>query len=98
MFPVEDRAFLDIDVEALGRLTVLPARHEDVVAHLALDADISDQSVHGFGVDARQVAGVRVAVGVAVGHVEQQHEVVAAHRVQIHGGRRRGHQKLLLCG
>ena len=73
VFLVQDRAFLDID--AVPALTV--RRHVDVVAHLALQADIGDQALVGLRVEPRQVAGVRVAVRVAVGHVEQIDELVA---------------------
>jgi hypothetical protein len=47
-----------------------------------LSAYVGDQPVAGFGVETRQVAGVGIAVGVAVLHVEQQDEVVAM--VQAH--------------
>lgn len=40
------------------------------VAHLALERDVRDEALHSFGIDAGQVAGVRVAVWVAVGDVE----------------------------
>ena len=49
----------------------------DIVAHLALEADVRDEAVIGFGVEPRQVAGIGVAVRIAVGNVEQQDEVVA---------------------
>ena len=50
----------------------------DVVPDLALQAHVADQTLVGLGVQTRQVAGVRVAVRIAIGHVEQQHELVAA--------------------
>ena len=60
-----------------GTGSVLAMDDADVVTHLALDADVSHQSVAGFGIKSRQIAGVGIAVGVAVPDIEQQHEVVA---------------------
>jgi hypothetical protein len=69
----EDGLFFHIDV--VGRRFAF--HQADEVAHLALERYVGDQPMAGFGVEARQVAGVRVAVGVAVLHIKEQHEVVA---------------------
>ena len=97
MLLVEDGFFAHIDFKAFfarrelllktllfgRRIGVVFAFHKtDEVAHLALEGYIGHQPVAGFGVQARQVAGVGVAVGVAVFHVKNQHEVIAA--VQAH--------------
>ncbi len=74
MLLVQDRPFLNVDVmPSLAR-----PRQVHIVAQLALEADVGDKPVVGFGVEARQVTRVRVAIGVAVRHVENQHEIVAA--------------------
>ena len=52
--------------------------HIDIVADLALDRDISHEPLHRLGVDAGQIAGIGVSVGVAIPHVEEQDKVVAA--------------------
>src|SRR5262249_4237957 len=49
-----------------------------VVPHLALQAHVGNEAVHGFRVHARQVSSVGVAVGVAVRNIEKEHEVVTA--------------------
>jgi hypothetical protein len=49
----------------------------NIVAYLALEAHIGDDALHRFGVDARQIARIGVAVRVAVAHIEQDHEVVS---------------------
>ena len=48
------------------------------VPDLALQGNVGDQALGGLGVHSGQVAGVGVAVGIAVLDVEEQHEVVAA--------------------
>ena len=73
MLLVEDGAFLDIDrvagVAALGDL--------GVVADLAFQTDVGDEALVRLGIEARQIAGVRVAIGIAVRDVEQENEIVA---------------------
>ena len=49
----------------------------NVVADLALEADVGDEAEIRFRIDARHVARIGVAVGIAAGDVEQQHEIVA---------------------
>ena len=49
----------------------------DVVADLALEADVGDEAEIGFRIEARHVARIGVAVGIAVGDIEQQDEIVA---------------------
>ena len=70
---VENGLFLNIDIEPLG--TFFCQGH--MVAYLALQAHVGDQTMPGLGVDARHVARVGVAVGVAVLHIEKQHELVS---------------------
>ena len=69
---VEDGLFLDVDVKrrrfGLGEC--------DEVAHLALERNIAHQSVPGFSVKAWQIAGVRVAIGVAVANIKNENEVI----------------------
>ena len=56
----------------------------DEVADFALQADVGDDAVAGLGIDAGKVAGIGIAVGVAVGDVEEEGEVVAVvHRIGI---------------
>ena len=73
MLLVEDGAFLDVDgvagFAALGDF--------GVVANLALQTDVGDETLVRLGVEARQIAGVGIAVGIAVGDVEQENEIVA---------------------
>ena len=69
---VEHRFFLNIDLVRW----LLFMDQADVVADLAFEADVGDQPLPGLGIDARQVPRVRVAVGVAVGDVEEVDEVV----------------------
>ena len=73
MLLVEDRAFLNIDREA----AVAALGEFRVIANLALEADVGDEALIGLGVEPRQVAGVRVAVRIAVHDVEQENEIVA---------------------
>ncbi|MBX0330207.1 hypothetical protein K2Z83_21285 [Oscillochloris sp. ZM17-4] len=68
------RLVLHVDLVAL----LAAARQIDVVAHLALDRHIRHQTLHSLGVNAGQIARVRVAVGVAVRHLKEHDEVVAA--------------------
>ena len=70
---LEDGALGDVD--AVARLGALRERHE--VAHLALEAHVGDEPLMGLGVEPRQVARVRIAVRIPVGHVEEVDEVVA---------------------
>ena len=70
MGPVEDRTLADIDR--------LAAHLVDIVADLALEADVGDEPLACLRVEARHVAGIGVAVGVAVLDVEQDDEIVAA--------------------
>ena len=66
---------LILDVDAVAGIVLLDCFH--IVADLALEADVGHQPVAGFGVDAGHVAGVRVAVGIAVLHIEQDDKIVA---------------------
>ena len=74
---VEHGFFADVDLAAgllvLGEL--------DEVADFSFEADVGDDAVASLGIDAREVAGIGIAVGIAVGGVEEEDEVVAV----IHG-------------
>ena len=61
--------------DGVGHLVV--AGDLDVVADAALDRHIRDQTQHGLRIQARSVAGVRVAIGVAVLAIEEEEELVA---------------------
>ena len=74
MLLVQHGAFGDVDAETRR----VGAGDLDIVADLALEADVADQPVSRLWVHPRHVAGVRVAVGVAVLDVEEQHELVPA--------------------
>lgn len=74
---IEDSFFTDEDVVAGHRLPICQSLGElDAVADFALEADVGDEAVSGLGVDAGEVAGVGVSVGVAVEDVEEEDEVV----------------------
>jgi hypothetical protein len=47
------------------------------VADLPLEAAVGHQPLERLGIQPREVARVRVAIGVAVGHVEEQDEVIS---------------------
>ncbi len=79
MLIVEHGFLADVDVVARG----LGFRELDEVADFALQADVCDDAVARLGIDAREVAGIGVAVGVAVGGVEEEGEVVAV----VHGNK-----------
>ena len=49
----------------------------DVVADLALEADVGHEAEIRLRVDARHVPCIGVAVGIAAGDIEQQDEIVA---------------------
>ena len=70
--PIERLPVLDID----SPRGLLAHSRLHIVADLALDADICRQAITGFDVDSGHVAGVRVAVGIAVFHIEQDHKFV----------------------
>jgi len=56
------------------------ARERDIVADLALQRDVGDEAAIGLGVEPRHVAGVGIAVRIAVRHVEEENEFVAARK------------------
>ena len=64
-----------LDVEPVSGLTV--HHGVDEVPDFALDTDIRDNTQQGFRVDTRRVAGVRVAVGIAVADIEEFAPVIA---------------------
>lgn len=63
------------EVDAVG--VVARAGHLHKVADFALEADIGDEALAGLDIDARKVAGIRVAVGIGVLDIEEVDEVVA---------------------
>ena len=72
-FFVQNCFFFHEDVIA----NAVALRQLDVVAHLALQADIGDKALPCFGIDARQIACVRVAIRIAVFHIKDKHEVIS---------------------
>src|SRR5699024_5816701 len=66
---------LVLDVDAVTGGVLLGGL--DIIADLAFEADVGHQAVAGLGVDAGHIAGIRVAVGVAVFDVEQNDKIVA---------------------
>ena len=70
---IEDRAVGEKDALAGSSI----GSECDKVADLALEADIGDEALAGFHVDAREIAGIGVAVGIGVLAVEDEEEVVA---------------------
>ena len=81
MLQVEDGFFAHVDFKALfaihRRALVLFFHQPDKVAHFALERYIGHQAMARFGIQARHIARVRVAVGVAVFDIKNQHKVVA---------------------
>ncbi len=63
-----------LDVDAVAGLVFLYGLH--IVADFALEAHVGDDAVAGLRVDARHIARVGVAVGVAVLHVKQNHKFI----------------------
>src|SRR6185437_14505857 len=65
------------DVIAMFLLSIFLLAVEDIIAHLALDAYVRDESLGCLGVHARLVVGIGIAIRVAVLAVEVVHEVIA---------------------
>src|SRR4051812_12434878 len=75
LLAVEDGPLSDQDLVALA---VRGWREElHVVADLSLETDVGDKTALGECVDAWLVAGIGVAIGVAVGDLEEDQDVVA---------------------
>ena len=77
-----------LDVYLVPGLVLVGGVHP--VPDLAFQGNVRDQALGGLGVHSGQVAGVGVAVGVAVLDVEEQHEIVPAFNIGM-GLRCRGH-------
>ena len=81
MLQVQDGFLAHVDLVTTlpidGNGLALVVRQGDKVSDLALERDVSDETMSGLGVQPRKIAGVRIAVRIAVLHVEQQHKVVA---------------------
>ena len=73
MLLIEHGLFFDVNLER----RLLFFGDADEVADFAFDADIGHEPLPSFGVETRQVAGIGIAIRVAVGYVEQVHKVVA---------------------
>src|SRR5690606_33972272 len=85
VFVVQRRTFFDVDTVA----GFVALDQLDVIANLALERHVGDEAVPGFGVDARHVPGVGVAVGVAIFDVVKQNKLVTV-------GDRLSHDRVLL--
>ena len=80
---VERHALLDVDL--VSKPPLLNVRgvnglvfdEVNVVTDLALDAHVGDDAATGLGIDAREVPGIRITIGIAVLHVAEEHEVIA---------------------
>lgn len=81
---VEGDAGFHIDLVA--GLVLVAVDQGDRVADLPLDGDVGDQALAGDRVGAGDAAVVRVSVGVAVGGVDEEDEVVLAGRVEVRLG------------
>jgi len=77
---VQDSPFDHVD--AVANIAVMHGL--DIVADLALDRDVRNQSLVGLRIEPWQVAGIGVTVRVAVGHVEEENEIVTV----LQGGHR----------
>src|SRR5665213_3060104 len=62
---------LDEDVKAVGGGALASGREEvEKVADFALEANVGDEAAIGVGIEARHVAGIGVAVGIAIDDLE----------------------------
>ena len=50
--------------------------HFNIIADLALEANVRHKAIAGFGVDARHIARIGITVRIAVFHVEQHHKFI----------------------
>src|SRR5262249_53156370 len=75
---VQDGTFADEDAKLIAPLVRgLKSELGDKVAHLSFQANVRNQAIAGVPCTPRHVAGVWVAVRVAIGHVEEDQDVVA---------------------
>lgn len=73
-----DGTLFNKDIVAVGRVIFACRREQiDHVAYLPLEAHVRDNAAVGVGIETRQVAGIGIAIRVAVGDFEQEEEVVA---------------------
>jgi hypothetical protein len=56
----------------------------NIVSHLPLQAHIRHDALVGVGLDARHVAGVRITIGVAIGHIEKDQNVMSVRNDIVH--------------
>src|ERR1017187_398637 len=78
LFRFDDGTLFDQDFEVVGISSSASRRKQfDEVTHLPLEANVGNDAAIGIGIKTRQVAGIGVAIGVAVGDFKQEEEVVA---------------------
>ncbi len=70
---IEGNVLFDVDLKT--RCTLFYGL--DIVADLAFEANVGYKSMSGLCIDARQVACIRVAVGIAVFYIEQDDKFVS---------------------
>ena len=69
---VQRNAVLNVDA-----IAVLPFfSHLHIITDLALEAHVRHKAVAGLGVHAGHIARIRVAIGIAVLHIEKYHEFI----------------------
>ena len=64
-----------LDVYAVAVLVLF--QRFNIVAYFALEAYVGHKAVTGLGVNAGHIACVRIAVGISVFHIEQDHKIIA---------------------
>lgn len=62
------------DVDAVAFFTLFC--HFNIIADLALEANVRHKAIAGLGVDARHIARIGITVRIAVFHVEQHHKFI----------------------
>lgn len=77
LLSLDDGTLLDEDVVAVGGGALSSGREKiEEVADFALEADVGDEAAIGVGVETRHIAGIGVAVGVAIGDFEEEEKIV----------------------
>ena len=69
---VQRYAVFDVDAVAFFALFC----HFNIIADLALEANVRHKAIAGLGVDARHIARIGITVRIAVFHVEQHHKFI----------------------
>ena len=70
---IENGLSLDVD----GVRWLAPGRQLHEVADLPFQAHVGDDPLARLGIDSGEIPGIRVAIGVAVHHIEEEDEVGA---------------------